>query len=110
MSAKTYLVEAYVAKSDLNGPAGVADRAELVSKEMRREGTFIRYLRSIFIPQDETCFHVFEAASEEDARDAAVRAGIQPERVLETTNFEATRPQLARSAMRPASRKSERRS
>ena len=78
-------------------PAGIADRAVLVSKEMRREGTFVRYVRSIFIPQDETCFHIFEAGSEEDARHAAARAGIQPERVLETTNIEATRSQLARS-------------
>ena len=97
MSAKTYLVEAYVSKSDANGPAGIADRAVLASKEMGREGTFVRYVRSIFIPQDETCFHIFEAESEQDARNAAARAGIQPERVLEATNFEATRVQLARS-------------
>ena len=98
MSAKTYLVEAYVSKSDANGPAGIAVRAVLASKEMRREGTFVRYVRSIFIPQDETCFHIFEAGSEQDARNAAARVGIQAERVLETTNFEATRAQLARSA------------
>src|SRR6266576_1067379 len=79
MSAKTYLVEAYVSKSDANGPAGIRDRAVLASKEMRREGTFVRYLRSIFVPQDETCFHIFEAGSEQDARNAAARAGIQPE-------------------------------
>ena len=29
MSAKTYLVEAYVSKSDSNGPAGIRDRAVL---------------------------------------------------------------------------------
>jgi hypothetical protein len=98
MSAKTYLVEAYVSKSDSSGPAGIAVRVVLASKEMQREGTFVRYVRSIFIPQDETCFHIFEAGSEQDARNAASRVGIQPERVLETTNFEATRAQLARSA------------
>jgi hypothetical protein len=97
MSPRTYLVEAYISKSDANGPVGIADRALLASKEMRREGTFVRYLRSIFVPQDETCFHIFEAGSEQDARNAAARAGIQPERVLEATNFEGTRA-LARSA------------
>ena len=96
MSAKTYLVEAYVSKSDANGPAGIPDRAVLASNEMRLEGAFVRYVRSIFIPHDETCFHIFEAGSERDARNAAARAGIQPERVLETINFEATRPQVAR--------------
>jgi hypothetical protein len=98
MTAKTYLVEAYVSKSDANGPAGIPDRAVLASREMRREGTFVRYVRSILVPQDETCFHIFEAGSEQDARNAAARAGIQPERVLETTNFEARRAQRARSA------------
>ena len=98
MSAKTYLVEAYVSKSDANGPAGICDRAVLASTEMRREGMFVRYVRSIFVPQDETCFHIFEAGSEQDARNAAARAGIQPARVLEMTNFEARRAPLARSA------------
>src|SRR5712691_3118001 len=89
MAAKTYLVEAYVSKSDANSPAGIADRALLASREMRREGTAVRYVRSIFIPQDETCFHIFEAGSEQEARNAAARAGIHAERVLKTTNFES---------------------
>jgi Protein of unknown function (DUF4242) len=89
MSAKTYLLEAYLSKSVADGPAGTADRAALAAQEMQREGTPVRYLRSIFIPQDETCFHIFEARSEKDVRDAAERAGIRAERVLETTTLDA---------------------
>ena len=89
MSGKTYLVEEYLSKSTADGPAATADRALLASREMRREGTAVRYVRSIFIPQDETCFHIFEAGSEQEARNAAARAGIHAERVLKTTNFES---------------------
>jgi hypothetical protein len=88
MTGKTYLLEAYLSKSVTDGPA-VADRAACAAEEMRREGAAVRYLRGIFIPQDETCFHIFEAGSEADVRDAAARAGIHAERVLETTTLEA---------------------
>jgi hypothetical protein len=89
MSGTTYLLEAYVSKTVADGPAGIAGRAILAAEEMRREGTAVRYLRSIFVPQDETCFHIFEAGCEADVRDAAARAGIHAERVLETTTLEA---------------------
>src|SRR5215210_8951705 len=89
MSGTTYLLEAYVSKSVADGAAGIAGRFVLAAEEMRREGTTVRYLRSIFVPQDETCFHIFEAGSEADIRDAAERAGIQAVRVLETTTLEA---------------------
>jgi hypothetical protein len=45
----------------------------------------IFHVQSSFIPSDETCFHIFEAHSEADVRDAAARAGIQAQRVVETT-------------------------
>jgi hypothetical protein len=89
MSGRTYLLEAYVSKSVADGPSGIAGRAVSAADEMRREGTAVRYLRSIFVPQDETCFHIFEASCEADVRDAAARAGIHAERVLETTTLEA---------------------
>jgi hypothetical protein len=89
MSGTTYLLEAYVSKSVADGPVGIAGRAALAAEEMQREGTAVRYLRSIFVPQDETCFHIFEAGCEADVRDAAARAGIHAERVVETTTLEA---------------------
>jgi len=92
MSGKTYLVEAYLSKANANGWAGIANRAEVASDEMRSEGIPVRYVRSIFIPQDETCFHIFEAGSEHDVRTAAARAGIHSGRVLETTNLEPANP------------------
>ncbi len=44
--------------------------------ELVREGTPVRYVRMTFLPDDETCFHIFEAASEEAVGEACRRAGI----------------------------------
>ena len=41
----------------------------------------MRFVRSVFIPEDETCLCVYAAASAKDVREAARRAGLQVGRV-----------------------------
>jgi Protein of unknown function (DUF4242) len=41
----------------------------------------VRFVRSVFIPEDETCLCVYEASSAEDVRDAARSAGLPVGRV-----------------------------
>ena len=45
------------------------------------EGTPIRFIRSILVPEDETCFFVFEAASPIAVQEVARRAGCGEARV-----------------------------
>ena len=47
------------------------------------EGTPIRFLRTILVSDDETCFFVFLAPSESDAAAAARLAGLDAVRVVE---------------------------
>ena len=56
-----YLVELYVSRSDAAGAEQGAERARLAAEELRREGAAVRYVRSIFVPEDETCFLLYEA-------------------------------------------------
>jgi hypothetical protein len=76
----TFLVEAYV-------PASAAKLLSLT--EMRRAaralacGGEVRHLRSIFVPRDETCFHLLEGPSAQAVGEAAQKAAIPFERVVE---------------------------
>jgi hypothetical protein len=56
-----YLVELYVPRRAQARLADAVDRALLASEQLTNEGKHVRYLRTIFIPQDEICFHVYEA-------------------------------------------------
>jgi hypothetical protein len=48
---------------------------------MRAEGTRIRYVRSVFVPEDAACFCLFTALTEADAREALRRAALPIEAV-----------------------------
>lgn len=43
---------------------------------MRREGEHVRFLRSVFVPEDDACFFLYEGASAQAVRDAATRAQL----------------------------------
>jgi hypothetical protein len=78
-----YLVESYLPVADAEGQAEVVARARAAADELAREGAPLRHLNCIFVPEDEMCLLLYEAASPELAREASHRAGIECERVLE---------------------------
>jgi Protein of unknown function (DUF4242) len=78
-----FLVELYVPAADSSSLREVADRARRAAAHMRREGTAVYYLRSIFVPEDETCFHVFEGPSAQAVGEASRRASIEYDRIVE---------------------------
>ena len=86
-----FLVEQYVSRSDGTAAEQGAQRALRAAEEMSREGTPVAYVRSIFAPEDETCFYLYEAASAEVVREAARRAALPSERVTEVVSKGGTR-------------------
>lgn len=78
-----FLLELYVPRTSLDEVAHGAERTRVAADELTREGTPVRYLRSLFIPEEETCFHVCQAACADDVRRAAQRAELPFERVIE---------------------------
>jgi hypothetical protein len=80
----TYLIETYVAGGDM---ADLRDRARATAAAMSDEGHVIRDLRSVLVPADETCFHLFDAGSEELVAELARRAELRYERIVEAEEY-----------------------
>lgn len=79
-----YLVEMYVAGGDREGVAAIESRSSRVAAEMTEEGTAVRFVRSIWMPADETLFCLFRARSAEDVAEAGQRAAIPYHRIVAT--------------------------
>jgi hypothetical protein len=80
----TYLIEAYVASLDMTD---IQERARAAAEAMKNEGHAIRYLRSVLIRVDETCFHLFDAVSEDAVVELARRAHLDYERIVEAEEY-----------------------
>lgn len=78
-----FLVEIYVSRTDADAAQRFAKNARRAAEELSRAGTPVRYERSIFVPEDETCFYLYEAERADAVREAATRAGLPFERVVE---------------------------
>lgn len=78
-----FLLELYVSRADGAAVEAGAERARRAAVQLTEEGTPVRYLRSLFVPDEETCFFLYEAACAEDVCTAARRAHIQFESVVE---------------------------
>jgi Protein of unknown function (DUF4242) len=77
----SYLVETYAPKLRADEARAAGRRARAAAEQLSGEGARVRYVRTTFLPDDETCFHVFEAASEEAVGEACRRAGIAAGRI-----------------------------
>jgi hypothetical protein len=80
---RIYLVEAYVPNARVREARSAGHRASAAAGQLSREGIAIRYVRTTFLPDDETCFHVFEAASEEIVEEVCRHAGLGSLRIVE---------------------------
>jgi hypothetical protein len=80
---REYVGEQYLPAQDAGGAAQLADAARAAADQMRREGTPVHYVRSIFIAEDETCIHLYRADSIDAVRAAAARSSLKLERIAE---------------------------
>jgi hypothetical protein len=78
-----FLVELYLSREDGDSVGGRSDRARLAAEELTLEGKPVRYLHSIYLPEEEICFFLYEAVSVDVVRQAARRAALPFERVSE---------------------------
>ena len=77
----TFLVEAYAA-----GSAAVVEEARARARRTAEVGDSVRYVRTTFLPGDETVMHLFEAPSAETLIRAGRLAELSFERVVEAVD------------------------
>jgi hypothetical protein len=91
----TYAIEFYAPSTDSGAFLETAARIGSATEEMRLEGTVIRHARSVLLREDEICFLLIEASSINDVAEAARRAGLVFDRVLEVDVTLPSPPQTA---------------
>jgi hypothetical protein len=82
----SYLVETYLARGRARERAARERRARSAADELTDGRTRVRFDRSIYVPEDEICFFVFDAPSGRDAALVAERAELDSIRVVEVVS------------------------
>ena len=72
----TYVVEAYLPNSPV-----ARESASAAAMQLARVADGVRYVRSVFLPDEETVFHLFEAPSPAVVIDAAARVELAMDRI-----------------------------
>jgi hypothetical protein len=80
-----YLVEIASPESGWEALRAATARARDAAREMRAEGTAVRFVRSVFAPEDETCFFLYEAPSARAVEQVVERAGLRFDHVVRTS-------------------------
>jgi hypothetical protein len=82
----SYLVETYLARGRAAERPARERRARSAAEELAKGTSRVRFERSIYVPEDEICFFVFDAPSGRDAVLAAERAELDSIRVVEVVS------------------------
>jgi hypothetical protein len=80
-----FLVEVYLspaAAESMPRPEDVSRAAD----QLTREGQRVQLLQSVFVPEDETCFFLFEAQSRDAVAETTRRCGLRFERLVEAVS------------------------
>jgi Protein of unknown function (DUF4242) len=80
---REYIAEQYLSGTDTGAAQSAAYAARLAAEQLSREGVSVQLVRSIFVPEDETCLYIYEADSVQTVRAAMSRAGLRLEHIAE---------------------------
>jgi hypothetical protein len=85
-----YCLELYLAGGSRAALEEAAGRARAAAESFGARGRSVRYIRSTYQPDDETCLHFFTAASSEDVAEAARHAGLTGDRIKRSIHADKT--------------------
>ena len=88
---REFVVEQYLGAACSDAAAGRAGAARRAAEQLTSEGTPVQFVCSIFIPEDETCIHLYRAESIDAVRAVATRALLAIERIAEAESDSGAR-------------------
>ena len=88
-----YLVELHQPPGGWKALQELAARARASADGLTAEGTQVRFLRSIFVPQENSCFFLYEGASAAAVSEAGRRAALGFGDVAPTLHLQTQRPE-----------------
>ena len=87
----SYLVEVYLSRPRTHDARALGERVRAAARELARDGVAVRYVRTTCLPDDETCFHLVEAASPADVEEVCRRARLAGARIVQAIEASRTR-------------------
>jgi Protein of unknown function (DUF4242) len=78
---ETFVVETYLSSHVEGEPEATIARVEAAAGAAATAGEPVRYVRSIFVPDDESCLLLIDAPSAEAVDRVAASAGLAPIRI-----------------------------
>jgi hypothetical protein len=85
-----FLVEAYQSRAVAIADLPRLEDLSAAADQLRGEGSDVRFIRAIAVPEDEICFYLYRSDSPAAVREAAKRAGLQVERITEALSRTGT--------------------
>lgn len=85
-----FVVELYASRAQAEAAGEQLADLRAAAEELTRSGTTVRFLRQVFVPEDETCLLFFEADSSDAVRAVARQAGVAYERVIQAEGWDQT--------------------
>jgi hypothetical protein len=84
-----FLVETYAARETIEILLLRVGEVALAAGEVTQQGDEVRFVRAVCLPEDETCFYLYQSASADAVRRAVARASLRIERITEAVSIEA---------------------
>ena len=75
-----FLAETYTPRG---APAPCPGDIALAAQQVRGHGAQVRFLGAVAVPEEETCFWLYQAPTADAVRAAMTAAGLRPERITE---------------------------
>jgi hypothetical protein len=87
-----FLVEVYLSQLSAGIGSPGPDDVSWAADHLTRQGSPVRLLCSVFVPEDETGLYLFEAQSPEVVVEVAARCGLRFERIVEARSAWTSQP------------------